>query len=422
MTGEEMHGWIRDLLPYPRSIMGDGVRRTLGYLAARLPGRLEINEIPTGTRAYDWVVPPEWSVREAWIEDPTGKRIIDLADSNLHVVGYSEPIDAVVSRDTLDKHLYSDPTRPDAIPYVTSYYEGRWGFCIQDRVRSSMVDADYRVKIDSGFKYGSLTYGELLLPRADGEDGDTVLISTYVCHPAMANDNLSGPVVATALARWIASEPRRLAYRFVFVPETIGAITYLRAALEWLRGHIIAGFVLTCVGDERAYSLVRSRRGDTLADRVAHHVLSRRPCYQPYSFLARGSDERQYCAPGIDLPIVAVCRSKFGEFPEYHTSDDNLELVTPAGLEGSYEAMKQIVTALERNRRYRATCVGEPQLSHRGLYPTLSRRSSADAAKLLLDVLAYADGETDLLEVADRLGRPIWELYPVIDRMPELVR
>lgn len=411
MNGEQLHEWLRALQSFPRSITGDGVRQTLAYVDALLGGGLAVHEIASGTRVFDWTIPREWECSDAWIEDPDGRRIVDLADSRLHVIGYSTPIDAVVSLEELDEHLYSEASQPNVIPYVTSYYDERWGFCVTDRLRGNLRNGPYRVHIDSRFKDGFLTLGELVLP---GSIDQEVLVSTYVCHPEMANDNLSGIVVATALAKWLDGIDRRLTYRFVFVPETIGALAYLDFWQD--RSAVIAGFVMSCVGDERGYSLVHSGHGDTLADRIAEHVLSRRYGYRGYSFLARGSDERQYCAPGIDLPVVAICRSKFDEFPEYHTSADDASLVTPTGLQGSLEAMQQIITALERNRCYQAVCVGEPQLGRRGLYPTLSRKTSAQSVRITMDVLAYVDG-CDLLTIAGRIGRPVWELYPIVDNL-----
>ena len=414
-----MHGWARRMFPINRSITGEGVRQTLSIIGSEIDG-LRTHEIPSGTSVLDWTIPEEWNVEEAYIETRSGERVVDFADHNLHLVGYSEPVDAWVNLETLQAHLYSLPDQPDAIPYVTSYYKRDWGFCLTHKVRERLSQGQYRVVIRSSLAPGILNYGDLLLKGSQTEE---VLISSYICHPSMANNELSGPVVAIALARWlIASRNLRYSYRFVFIPENIGSIVYLSRHHQEMKDRIIAGFILTCIGDDRTYSMLKSRRGDTLADRVGGHVLKNfTPGYQEYDFLwpNRGTDSRNYCSPAIDLPVVDIMRSKYGTYPEYHTSLDDLDLITPSGLEGGFEVVRRCIEILERNHVYGPNVIGEPQLGRRGLYPTTSYGRATYDRKLshLMNVLAYADGEHDLIALAERIGTDAITVADIAERL-----
>jgi aminopeptidase-like protein len=414
-AGAEMHALATRLFPICRSLTGDGVRRTFAILRELLP-ELRVHEVPSGTQAFDWLVPPEWNIRDAHVTAPDGRRIIDFKDSNLHVVGYSEPVDRTVPLAELQAHLHSLPEQPDAIPYRTSYYQRRWGFSMPDRLRRTLVEGDYRVVIDSTLADGSLTYADLVIP---GESEQEVFVSTYVCHPSMGNNEISGPVVAAYLARFVAGLPkRRLSYRFVFVPETIGSIVYLSRHLDQLKARVAAGFNVTCVGDARCYSYLPSRSGKTWADRTVLHVLRHiAPDHKRYSFLDRGSDERQYCAPGVDLPVATLMRSKYGTYPEYHTSQDDLSLISAEGLGGSLAALARCVETLENDLRYSATVMCEPQMGRRGLYSTLGVVGVSAAVAARMNILAYCDGEKSLLDIAELLGEPIWALQPFVDEL-----
>lgn len=412
--GDLMHGWAKDLFPICRSLTGLGVRETLKYIKGVING-LVIHEIPTGTKAFDWEVPQEWTIRKAYIENSLGDRIIDFDDNNLHVVGYSEPIDKCLEYEQLNNHLYSLEAQPNAIPYVTSYYKRHWGFCLTHNQRVTLNPGQYHVVIDSELKSGFLSYAELFLK---GNSEQEVFLSTYICHPSMANNELSGPVVTTAIAKWISSLPfLRYSYRIIYIPETIGSIVYLSKNINHLKNNVIAGFNVTCIGDDRCYSYLPSRAGNTLADQVAKHVLSHIASdFKSYTWLDRGSDERQYCAPGVDLPIATIMRSKYGRYPEYHTSLDDLTLVTPSGLLGGFTALMKAIQTIESIKYPKVCVLGEPQLGKRGLYPNLSIKGSVtDYVLNMMNLISYSDGKKSTLDIAELIGVPMLELIDILE-------
>jgi aminopeptidase-like protein len=375
-----------------------------------------IDEVHSGTQAFDWIVPDEWTIRDAYIATESGQRIVDFQKHNLHIMGYSEPVDKWLTLEELDSHMYSLPNQPDAIPYVTSYYERRWGFCLAHNQRKTLKPGKYHAVVDSDLKPGVMNYGELIIP---GELKQEVFLSTYICHPSMANNELSGPVIAAGLAKWLTSnKKRRYTYRIVFVPETIGSIVYLSRNIDHLQKYVIAGFNISCIGDDRCYSYLPSRNGNTLSDKVAIHVLKHTDKeFKRYSWLDRGSDERQYCAPGVDLPMATIMRSKYGEYPEYHTSLDDLTLVTPSGLEGGFKSFKQAIEIIEQNAAFKTTMICEPQLGKRKLYPTLSTKESGKQVRTTMNLISYCDGQHSLLEISNLLNEPFWDLIPIVEKL-----
>ena len=419
-----MYDFCSTIFPYFRSITGEGVRTTLRAVLSNLAyggGGAKIESVPSGTHVFDWTVPKEWKINKAYIEDENHNRIIDAAKNNLHVLGYSVPVDRWVDLEELKRYIYTQPDQPDVIPYVTSYYKERFGFCMSQNQKDSLKPGKYHMFIDSELFDGVLNYAEIFIP---GESDREIFFSTYVCHPSMANNECSGPALAVALINYVQSlKKRRYSYRFIFIPETIGSITYLSQAnnLAHLKEKMTAGFNLSCVGDNNNYSIVESRYGNTLADSVLKNVLHFHTGgnYSCYSFLQRGSDERQYNAPGIDLPVVCFCRSKFGEFPEYHTSADNMSFVSPEGFQGSYDVMTKVINALEANRKYKINVLGEPQLGKRGLYPTTSQKGSYDGIRAMTNLIAYADGNNDLIDISGRIGVSVDKLIPICEMLRE---
>jgi aminopeptidase-like protein len=412
--GHQLHELASRLFPIARSLTGNGVRKSLNILNELLDD-LVIHEVASGTPAFDWIVPNEWNLRRAQLIGPNGHVIVDSDNHNLHVVGYSVPTTMSLTLYELQPHLHSLPDQPNAIPYVTSYYKRDWGFCLTHNQRESLTPGNYTVKIDADLQPGSLTYADLVIP---GHSPEEILISTYICHPSMANNELSGPVVATYLAQWIKSQPREYTYRFVFLPETIGALVYLSRHLKHLQTFVKAGFVVTCCGNPGTFSYMPSRTGTTYADELAKTVLQRHaPDFKEYSFLQRGSDERQYCAPLIDLPVASVMRSKYHEYPEYHTSFDDLSFITAAALERTLDIYVEILLAAESNCVPLATQYGEPHLSKYGLYPTLGGQIDQRDISMTTDVLALADGRNSLLQISQITNLDIVALRLRVDEL-----
>ncbi|WP_431926279.1 DUF4910 domain-containing protein [Amycolatopsis tucumanensis] len=395
LDGAWMHALVERLYPLCRSITGDGVRATLDVIGEHIP--LERHEVPTGTQVFDWTVPQEWNIRDAWIADADGKRVVDFAESNLHVVGYSVPVSATMSLAELRPHLHTLPDRPSWVPYRTSYYSPAWGFCLAQETLDALPEGDYEVRIDSTLADGHLSYGEHVVP---GQVADEVLVSCHICHPSLANDNLAGVAVAIALAKALVNP--WYTYRFLFMPGTIGAITWL-ARNDVTR--VKHGVVLACAGDRGDLTYKRSRRGDAEIDRVLAHVLRDRP-HRILDFSPYGYDERQFCSPGFDLGVGSLTRTPYAGYPEYHTSADNPDFVSPAAMEDTLAVLREAFAVLDRNRRYtNLSPYGEPQLGKRGLYDSLGGRSDAKQAQMaMLWVLSLSDGDHDLLDITRRSG------------------
>ena len=387
------------------------MRETLKVLNSLIP-EIKIHEVKSGTEAFDWIIPQEWNIESAYIIGPDGKKICDYAQSNLHLVGYSEPVVTRITLNELQMHLHSLPEQPNAIPYVTAYYNNTWGFCITQNERDELVDGYYEVHIIGTKSNGSLTYADVVFR---GQSKKEIMFSTYTCHPSMANNEVSGICVSAFLAKWVSELSNRFyTYRFVFIPETIGSVYYLSRHLKHLKKNVIAGYNVTCIGDERSYSFLPSKNGDTMSDKIAIHVLNKiDPKFKTYRWSDRGSDERQYCAPGVDLPIASIMRSKYGEFPEYHTSLDMLNsVVTRNGLEGGLNALKESVLCIESNYFPEIKTIGEPQLGKRDLYPKIAIKSSQSDARLFLDLSTWSDGTKSVLEIAEIIGSYMLDILP----------
>lgn len=397
-----MYALVKDLYPICRSITGDGVRQTLDRISAVVP--LTIHEVPSGTAVFDWEIPKEWNIRDAYIENARGERVVDFAASNLHVLNYSVPVDKSVSLQDLKPHLFSLPEHPDWVPYRTSYYKENWGFCLSHAQLCSLADEQYRVVIDSTLENGSLTYGEYFV---QGESDEEVIFSCHICHPSLANDNLSGISLASQLAVHLSENKPRLSYRFIFIPGSIGSITWLSRNEDKVE-RIKHGLVIVCVGDRGPFTYKKSRRGNAVIDRAVQHVLKfERRDFNLIEFYPYGYDERQFCSPGFNLAVGSLSRTTHGKYPEYHTSADNLDLVTPENLAESYEIYLRVIDVLENDRTYlnqNPKC--EPRLGKRGLYSDVGATSRPLNEMAILWVLNLSDGEHSLLDIAEKAAMP----------------
>lgn len=412
-NGETLFGWMEYLFPINRSLTGNGNRETLKFLQTLLP-KLEIHEVKSGTKVGDWVVPDEWNPKQAYIENTDGNRIADFASLNLHLMGYSAPVDRWVSKSELEEHIYSIPHEPTAVPYVTSYYRRDWGFCLSENSRKEIGDGPFKVFIDASIESGSMSYADIVIK---GNSSEEVLFSTYFCHPSMANNELSGPAIAVALARWVEQIPNRhYTYRFVFVPETIGSIAYIAKHGAYLNRKVRAAWQLTCLGDDQSLSFLPSKSGNTLSDRVSRVILKmQKQQFVEYSFLERGSDERQYCWPSIELPMCSIMRSKYQTYAEYHTSLDDMNFVTPMGLSTSFSILRDCIKLLELNDVFESTTIGEPNLGSRGLYELTNKWQKQPGVPNLLNLLMYSDGKSDLVEIMHLTNIGVDEIIDLVD-------
>jgi len=393
------------LFPIYRSITGNGIKKTLKIIKSQLP-KLKIYQIKSGTKVFDWRVPPEWNIKDAYILDKNNIKIIDFKKNNLHLVSYSVPVSKILKKSELLDRLHDYKKIPEAIPYITSYYKKYWGFCCSYNKKKQIIDSyskddKFKVVINSFFKKrGNLHYGEFLIP---GKSKQEILISTYICHPSMANDDLSGLIVAMALIKFFLKKKNNKTLRFLFIPETIGSIVFIHKNLKHLKENVIGGYVLSCIGDDRMHSCMFSKYGNTLSDQSLREAYKKLNIQTKiFSFLKRGSDERQYCSPGIDLPIASIFRSKYGEYPEYHTSFDNFNIINLKGLNGGYRVAKLAIKILLKKIIPQSRFLCEPFMTKRKMYPSISLSANYKQMKFeLFDFLIYADGRNDLLKISN---------------------
>ncbi len=399
--------WAKSLFPLCRSLTGKGTQQTLRFFK-NINKEFKILKFKSGTKVFDWKIPLEWNIRDGYIQHESKKKFAQFKKCNLHVIGYSQPINKKMNRETLLKNIYTQKNQPNAIPYVTSYYKKRWGFCMSEKQKKSLPKGNYKVFIDSDLKRGFL---EIMHAKITGESKKEIFFSSYVCHPSMANNELSGPVLLNAIMKYVKEKfpKRKFSYRFVLLPETIGSIAYISRFKTLLKKNVICGFNLTCVGDERSYTMIETPNGNTMADRSLLAALRGKKNFKKYSFLERGSDERQYCSPSVDLPVCSFFKSK--NFPEYHTNLDNFKLVTQKGLQDSFDVLKTIIDAFELGLYPKTKIICEPNLGKRNLYPTLSRKGIyGNEIKTRMNLLAYSNGKNDLFKISNLLNINLKEI------------
>lgn len=416
--GKTIYKFAEKIFPLNRSLSGEGNRQTLKLIKKIIPN-LKIKEIPSLTKVYDWTVPLEWNVKEAYIISPDGKKICDFNKNNLHLVGYSQPVKKSISLKELKNHIHFNKKLPDSIPYVVSYYKKSWGFCLSYKKFKKLKEGSYKILINAKFKKGSMTYGEVIIP---GKNKSEVLLSSYICHPSLANNETSGPSLLTYIAKFINSlKDRNHTYRIIFHPENIGAVAYISKNLKQLKKNVIAGYVLSCVGDNKNYSFIPSRNGNTLSDKAARYVLSNfTKKYKEFSFLESGSDERRFCAPNVDLPVSSILRTKYGDYKEYHTSLDDMNLVSAEGFQGSYNIYLNVIKILENNYTFLTKTFCEPQLGKRNLYPNISKWPNQKAyleIEGMINCLAYADGTNDLIDLSAKINVKTNDLLNILEKL-----
>ena len=412
----KIFNFAKSIWSFNRSLTGEGNRKTLKIIKKNV-NLLNIKNIKSGTKCFDWVIPLEWKVEEAFLIDPNGKKICNFEKNNLHLVGYSISIDKFINFNELKNHLHFLKEQPSAIPYVTSYYKKNWGFCLSYNDYKKLKKGNYRVIIKTKHFKGQLDYGELIIK---GKAKKEILLSTNICHPSMANNEISGITVLTALAAYLTKKNNYYTYRLIFIPETIGSIFYISKNKTTLKKNVVAGFVLSCLGDERSYSFLPSKYGNSLSDLAAEHIFKWKiKKFRKYDWIDRGSDERQYCSPGVDLPIASVMRTKHGEYKEYHTSLDRLgTVVTEKGLTGGFNLVKDIIGVLESNIYPVSNFYCEPNLGKKNLYPTTSKKDAYNKEfKYMMEILTWADGKNSLLDISNKLKVPLWELLPISNRL-----
>lgn len=415
--GLEIYDWATELFPICRSITGKGVRDTLKYFKKIIP-ELNIKSVKTNEKFGDWEVPKEWNVKDAYILDSSNNKIVDFKTNNLHLWGYSKPVNKTLNLEELQKHLYSVEDSPDVIPYVTTYYNKNWGFSMSHNQRKNLKSGKYKVVINTSLLNGELNYGEILL---NGGSKKEILISSYICHPSMANNELSGPCVLVSLVKnYLKKIDRNFTYRLILIPETIGSIIYINKHIDHLKKNVFCGLNLSCVGDNMSYSYLMSRNGNTFSDKVANYLINQYyPDTNKFSYLSRGSDERNYCWPGVDLPIISLMRTRYGDYKEYHTSDDNLEFISPEGLQGGYEINLNFLKIIEINKTYLSNTIGEPFLTKHKLRNKRMGNETLDLSSInIINFLAYSDG-SDLIDICEKTGIDILSFQKTIKILVE---